>query len=268
MDKPQLLLRAWDRRLAGEGGDGGATGAKRRSSFAWRSLPGPVARFDGKVALVTGAASGIGRGCADALEREGARVVRVDLAGTPSRCDVTDAAQVEALGASVGRIDLAVNAAGVEGAIAKLALAPVDDFARVIDVNLTGVFLCMRMELAAGARSIVNVASVAGLIGWRGAAAYTASKHGVVGLTRTAALEVAKAGARVNVVCPGVTRTPMYERMLAQNPAIAERTVAANPAGRIALVEEVVGPILWLLSDDASFVNGVALPVDGGLTAQ
>lgn len=226
-----------------------------------------MARFGGKVALVTGAGNGIGRACADMLEGEGARVVRVDLDGTATRCDVTDAAQVEALGRSIGRIDVAVNAAGVEGAIAKLAQAPVDDFARVVDVNLTGVFLSMRMELAAGARSVVNVASVAGVVGWRGAAAYTASKHGVVGLTRTAALEVAKTGVRVNAVCPGVTRTAMYERMLAANPALAERTVAANPAGRIARVEEVAAPILWLLSDEASFVNGVALPVDGGLTA-
>ena len=226
-----------------------------------------VHRFEGRTALVTGAAGGIGRACADALEREGARVVRVDLAGTPTRCDVSDAAAVEELGRSVGRIDLAVNAAGVEGAIAKFAQAPVDDFARVIDVDLRGVFLSMRMELNAGARSVVNVASVAGLVGWRGAAAYTAAKHGVVGLTRTAALEVAKTGARVNAVCPGVTQTAMYERMLAANPALAERTVAANPAGRVARVDEVVAPILWLPSDEASFVNGVALPVDGGLTA-
>lgn len=227
-----------------------------------------VSRFAGKLALVTGAAQGIGRACADALEREGARVVRADIQGTPTRCDVTDAAEVESIVRGMGRLDLAVNAAGVEGAIARFADAPTEDFDRVIDVNLRGVFVCMRAELAAGARSIVNVSSVAGLVGWRGAAAYAASKHAVVGLTRTAALEVAKTGARVNAVCPGVTQTPMYERMLAGNPALAERTVAANPTGRVARADEVTAPILWLLSDEASFVNGVALPVDGGLTAQ
>ena len=239
-----------------------------RWSYAAAAGRSPVRRFEGRRALVTGAAQGIGRAVADALAREGADVVRVDVQGDAERCDVTDEAQVEALFRRVGRLDLAVNAAGVEGAIAKLPEAPVDDFDRVLDVNLRGVFLCLRGELAAGARSIVNVSSVAGLTGWRGAAAYSASKHGVVGLTRTAALEVARTGARVNAVCPGVTRTAMYERMLARNPALAERTVAANPARRVAEVEEVAAPVLWLLSDEASFVNGVALPVDGGLTAQ
>lgn len=227
-----------------------------------------MGRFEGRTALVTGAAQGIGRACADALEREGARVVRADVRDAPALCDVTDEAQVEALVRGVGALDLAVNAAGIEGAVARVTEAPSDDFARVLDVDLRGVFLCLKAELAAGARSIVNVASVAGLVGWRGAAAYSAAKHGVVGLTRTAALEVAKSGARVNAVCPGVTDTPMYARMLARNPKLAERTVAASPAGRIARVEEVVAPILWLLSDEASFVNGVALAVDGGLTAQ
>lgn len=221
-------------------------------------------RFAGKVAFVTGAAHGIGRACADALEKEGARVVRADV---QMGCDVTDEAQVEALVRGAGRVDLAVNAAGVEGALARFADAPTADFDRVVDVNLRGVFVCMKAELAAGARAIVNVASVAGLVGWRGAAAYTASKHGVVGLTRVAALEHAKKGVRVNVVCPGVTDTAMYRRMLEANPALAERTIAANPASRIARVDEVAAPILWLLSDEASFVNGVVLPIDGGLTA-
>lgn len=227
-----------------------------------------MARFDGKTALVTGAAHGIGRACADALAKEGARVVGFDRAGASIVCDVTDEEAVAREIAAIGAIDLAVNAAGVEGAMARTADADLADFDRVLDVNLRGVFVCMRAELAAGARSIVNVASVAGLAGWHGAAAYAASKHGVVGLTRTAALEYARKGVRVNAVCPGVTRTPMYERMLAQNPRLAERTVAANPTGRVAEPEEVAAAILWLLSDEASFVNGVALPVDGGLLAQ
>lgn len=227
-----------------------------------------MARFQERIAVVTGAGQGIGRACADALEKEGAEVVRADVHGAPARCDVTDAAQVDALVRALPRVDLAVNAAGVEGAIARTVDAPLDDFDRVVDVNLRGVFVCMRAELAAGARSIVNVASVAGLVGWHGAAAYSASKHGVVGLTRTAALEYARRGVRVNAVCPGVTQTPMYERMLAANPQLAERTVAANPMRRVARPEEVAAAILWLLSDEASFVNGVALPVDGGLVAQ
>ena len=231
----------------------------------WQVRPSEGVRFGGKVALVTGAAQGIGRACADALEKEGARVVRADK---QLGHDVTDEAQVDALARSIGKLDLAVNAAGVEGEMARTAEASPAEFARVVDGNLRGVFLSMRAELAAGATSIVNVASVAGLIGWHGASAYSASKHGVVGLTRTAALEYARRGVRVNCVCPGVTQTPMYERMLAQNPRLAERTVAANPSGRVARVDEVSAAILWLLSDEASFVNGVALPVDGGLTAQ
>lgn len=237
-----------------------------------------MGRFDGRVALVTGAAQGIGRACSDALEREGARVVRTDVQPGDDllACDVTDEAHVAETVARVerehGRLDLAVNSAGIEGAIARTVDAPADDFARVIDINLRGVFLCLQSEIAAmlraGGGSIVNIASVAGLAGWHGAAAYSASKHGVVGLTRTAALEYARKGVRVNAVCPAVTHTPMYERMLAQNPRLAERTIAANPMGRVARPEEVAAAVLWLLGDDASFVNGVALPVDGGLLAQ
>lgn len=225
-------------------------------------------RFDGKTALVTGAAQGIGASCAERLAKEGARVVGLDLRGADITCDVTNEASVAAALSSIGRVDLAVNAAGVEGSMARTGDASIADFARVLDIDLRGVFLCMRAELGAGATSIVNIASVAGLAGWHGASAYSAAKHGVIGLTRTAALEYARKGVRVNAVCPGVTQTPMYERMLAQNPRLAERTIAANPMGRIARAEEVAAAAAWLLSDEASFVTGVALPVDGGLLAQ
>ena len=233
--------------------------------------------FEGKIAFITGAAQGIGRACMDALRKHGATVVGADVRPSADivACDVTDAARVDQvvreLVAQHARLDLAVNAAGIEGAIARFADAPADDFARVLDVNLAGVFHCMQRELdamAATGGAIVNVASVAGLAGWQGAAAYTASKHGVVGLTRTAALEYARKNVRVNAVCPGVTQTPMYERLLAANPQLAERTVAANPMRRVARVEEVAAAVLWLLGDDASFVTGVALPVDGGLLAR
>ena len=221
-------------------------------------------RFAGKLALVTGSSGGIGKAVCEALEAEGARVHRADV---QTGLDVTDSEAVRAFVAQLGPLDVAVNAAGVEGGMAKTADADLADFDRVTDINLRGVFVCMQAELAAGARSIVNVASVAGLAGWHGAAAYSASKHGVVGLTRTAALEYARRGVRVNAVCPGVTQTPMYDRMLAANPALAARTVEANPMRRVARVEEVAAATLFLLSDEASFVNGVALPVDGGLTA-
>lgn len=222
-------------------------------------------RFVGKSALVTGSSGGIGAAVCAALEKEGATVHRADM---QMGLDITDSDAVGAFVRGLGAIELAVNAAGVEGAMAKTADADLAGFDRVVDVNLRGVFVCMKAELAAGARSIVNVASVAGLAGWHGAAAYSASKHGVVGLTRTAALEYARQGVRVNAVCPGVTQTPMYDRMLALNPELAARTLNANPTRRIARPEEVAAPILFLLSDDASFVNGVTLPVDGGLTAQ
>lgn len=214
---------------------------------------------------MTGSAGGIGAAVCAALEKEGATVHRADV---QTGLDVTDPHEMGAFVRGLGAIELAVNAAGVEGAMAKTADADLAEFDRVMDVNLRGVFVCMQAELTAGARSIVNVASVAGLAGWHGAAAYSASKHGVVGLTRTAALEYARKGVRVNAVCPGVTQTPMYDRMLAVNPGLAERTVNANPMRRIARPEEVAAAILFLLSDEASFVNGVALPVDGGLMAQ
>ncbi|GIX49235.1 MAG: short chain dehydrogenase [Candidatus Tectimicrobiota bacterium] len=248
----------------------------------------------GKVVLVTGAASGIGRATALACAREGARVVVADTAAAGGeetvarirqaggearfvRADVTRAAEVEALVAEAvaayGRLDCAHNNAGIEGPLAPTAEYPEEAWDRVLAVNLKGVWLCMKYEIAQmlrqGGGAIVNTASLAGLVGARRLAAYVASKHGVVGLTRAAALEYAKAGIRVNAVCPGIIRTAMVQRMfLERNPQAEERLAASEPMGRLGTPEEVAEAVVWLCSDAASFVTGHALSVDGGLAAQ
>jgi NAD(P)-dependent dehydrogenase (short-subunit alcohol dehydrogenase family) len=255
-------------------------------------MPGLV---NGKVALVTGAASGIGRAAALAFAREGARVVASDLAAEGGeqtaatiraaggealfvRADVTvaedAAALVRAAVESYGRLDCAFNNAGVGGAGGPTHECPPDVWARILAVNLTGVFLSMQPEiaqmLAQGGGSIVNTASIYGLggsLGGTGASAYVASKHGVVGLTKNAAIEYAERGIRVNAVCPGFIRTNMTAASLA-DPERAARMVAAEPMGRIGDPEEVAAAVVWLCSDAASFLTGVALPVDGGLVAR
>ncbi len=250
-------------------------------------------QLDGKVALITGAGSGIGRASALAFAREGAKVAVADIvveggeetvrmvkeAGGEAffiKVDVSNAAEVEAMVNTVvdtyGRIDCAYNNAGIEGRLASTDEYPEDVFDKVIDINLTGVWLCMKYELPhmlkQGSGAIVNTASGAGLIGVAGMSAYVASKHGVVGLTKTAALEYAKSGIRVNSVCPGLIQTPMVERITAEQPQLGEALVAAEPIGRTGKPEEIAESVVWLSSDAASFVTGHAMSVDGGFVAQ
>ena len=252
-----------------------------------------MGQLDGKVALITGAGSGIGRASALAFAREGAKVAVADIvveggeetvrmvkeAGGEAffiKVDVSNAAEVEAMVNAVvdtyGRIDCAYNNAGIEGRLASTDEYPEDVFDKVIDINLTGVWLCMKYELPhmlkQGSGAIVNTASGAGLIGVAGMSAYVASKHGVVGLTKTAALEYAKSGIRVNSVCPGLIQTPMVERITADQPQLGEALVAAEPVGRTGKPEEIAESVVWLSSDAASFVTGHAMSVDGGFVAQ
>jgi NAD(P)-dependent dehydrogenase (short-subunit alcohol dehydrogenase family) len=249
------------------------------------------AGFQGQVAVVTGGAGGIGRATAKLLAAGGARVLVADVKDREGRetieqiaaaggiaayrrADVTVEAEVEALVAAAidtyGRLDIGVNNAGIVGAPARVAELSVADWRRTIDVNLHGVFLCMRAEiprlLAGGGGAIVNTSSAAGLMGFPGLAAYVASKHGVVGLTRSAALEHARDGIRINAVCPGGVRTPMLEAFAGSETAI-EAMGRTAPMHRLAQPEEIAAAIVWLCSDAASFVTGTALSVDGGVMA-
>lgn len=248
--------------------------------------------FEGKVALVTGAGGGIGRATALAFARGGARLVVSDLPGAGGdgtarlitdaggaavhvACDVTRPEEVEALVAAAadafGRLDCAHNNAGVEGAYGRTADCEEENFDRTCAVNLKGVFLCMRAEIAHmagnGGGAVVNTASVAGVEGAKNLPAYVASKHGVMGLTRTAALEYASRGIRVNAVCPGPIRTRMLEAIMRENPRMEPAMTAAVPMRRLGAPEEIAEAVIWLCSDRASFVTGHGLVVDGGLTA-
>lgn len=248
--------------------------------------------FAGKSVLVTGGASGIGRAAALAFAREGARVTVSDVddahgeqtvgliraAGGEAifvKADIAQAAQVEALIARTvaawGRLDCAFNNAGIE--IEHLPLAESDEatFDRLMSVNVKGVWLCMKHEirqmLAQGGGAIVNTASVAGLIGAPLQGIYAATKHAVVGLTKTAAVEYGRAGIRVNTVCPGIIRTPMLDRALEREPSREKSIRKVHPIGRLGEAEEIANAALWLCSDKASFVTGHQLAVDGGLVA-
>jgi NAD(P)-dependent dehydrogenase (short-subunit alcohol dehydrogenase family) len=247
----------------------------------------------GKVALVTGAGSGIGRASARIFAREGAKVVVADIvaeggeetvgmikkAGGEAifvRADVSKAAEVEAMVnqavEAYGRLDCGFNNAGTEGAIAQTADYTEENWERVIAINLKGVWLCMKHEIAhmlkQGGGAIVNTASALGLVGIENQPAYVASKHGVVGLTKTAALEYAKMGIRVNAMCPGAISTPMLDRALGPQPQLAEAVTNMEPVGRLGKPEEIAEAVVWLCSDAASFVTGHAMSVDGGWVAQ
>jgi NAD(P)-dependent dehydrogenase (short-subunit alcohol dehydrogenase family) len=238
--------------------------------------------FQDKVVIVTGGASGIGRAAAVAFARAGARVAVVDreergvLAdierGLFVAADVTRAADVEAMVARVvrelGRLDFAFNNAGVAGAQATTAEYDEAEWDRVIATNLKGTWLCMKYEiphLTRGA-AIVNCASISGLIAFENEPAYVASKHAIVGLTKTAAIELGPRGIRVNALCPGAVDTPMLHRTTP--PAELREYVDGTPLRRVATPEEIAAAAVWLCSDAAAFVTGVALPVDGGWVAR
>lgn len=250
--------------------------------------------LEAKVVLVTGGSTGIGRATAQILAREGATVVIADLQDAEGattvesikasggkaeyhHVDVSDYTGVRALVADIaarhGGLDCAFNNAGIEGPTAKIMDLPLEDWQRVIAINLTGVYICMKCELEQMLKqnrggAIVSTASAAGLIGIPGAAAYNSAKHGVVGLTKTVALEYARANIRVNAVCPGFIETPMLDRVTDASVKIREQLIGSVPLRRVAQPHEIGDAVAWLMSDRSSYVTGVALPVDGGWVAQ
>jgi NAD(P)-dependent dehydrogenase (short-subunit alcohol dehydrogenase family) len=247
--------------------------------------------FKNKVALVTGGSSGIGRAAALAFAKKGANVVVVDWKENDEmvdlikelgseaifiKCDVSKTDDVKNMVAQTiaafGRLDYAFNNAGIEGTRANTFDCTEENWDKTIGVNLKGVWLCMKYEipeiLKQGKGVIVNCASVAGMIGFAGLPAYVASKHGIVGLTKTTALEYATQGIRVNVVCPGVIQTPMIDRLTGKTKEAIEQFTALEPLRRFGLPEEIANAVVWLCSDEASFVTGHVMAVDGGFTAQ
>lgn len=247
--------------------------------------------FKNKVALITGGSSGIGRATALAFARKGAKVVIADwiksnetmdklenLGGEAIfiKCDVSKDSDVKTLIEKTihtfGHLDYAFNNAGIEGASNSVQDCSEENWDNTIAINLKGIWLCMKYEipkmLKKGKGVIINCSSAAGLIGFKGLPAYVASKHGVIGLTKTAALECATLGVRINAVCPGVIQTPMIDRLTGKSKEGIEQFTGLEPMGRFGEAEEIANAVIWLCSEEASFVTGVAMPVDGGLVAQ
>jgi NAD(P)-dependent dehydrogenase (short-subunit alcohol dehydrogenase family) len=249
----------------------------------------PTYDFSGQVALVTGAASGIGLATAQAFAASGAAVVLADRNERPLHaaaeklaaaghqaiavtCDVTDEAQAAAMVkravATFGRLDMAYNNAGILGPMGEITDELAEAFDEVTAVNLRGVWTCMKHELLQMRRqrsgAIVNCSSLGGLVGLPGRASYHATKHGVIGLTKSAALDYAAKGIRINAICPGCIDTPMGDGI---DPAAMKEFLRDQPIGRMGRAEEIAATVLWLCSEGASFVLGVALPVDGGFVA-
>ena len=247
--------------------------------------------FENKVAVITGASSGIGKATAVLFARKGAKVAVVDwkdgnetadiikTAGGESifiKCDVSNDADVQAMTKNViekfGGIDLAFNNAGIEGISAPTHECTMENWDKTLNINLKGVWLCMKYQIPQmrkqGKGAIVNCSSVAGLIGIPYIPAYAASKHGLIGLTKAAALENSRKNIRINAVCPGVILTPMIDRYTGGSKESLDQLTAAEPVGRAGKPEEIAEAVAWLCSEAASFVTGVALPVDGGWVAQ
>ena len=248
--------------------------------------------FSNKVVLITGAAAGIGKATAQAFASQGARVMLSDIDTTNGEqaaaeiratggdarflaCNVANEGQVEALiketVLAYGRLDIAFNNAGIEIEHSKLADGDEATFDRIMDINVKGVWLCMKHQLPVmqqqGSGAIINTASVAGLGAAPKMSIYSASKHAVIGLTKSAAVEYAKQGIRVNAICPAVIDTEMFRRAAASDPRKAEFATAMHPVGRIGKASEIAAAVLYLSSEQAAFTTGIALPVDGGATA-
>ena len=252
-----------------------------------------MSKFKGKVALVTGATSGIGRDTAVAFAREGAKVVitgrraeagrkTVELMrsaggeGLFVQADVSKEPDVEAAIAraiaSFGRLDIAFNNAGVEGGLGPITSLTEAQWDETVDINLKGTWLSLKHEIAAmlktGGGSIINISTIAGIVGMAGTSIYGTSKAGVIGLTRSVAIEYAKAGIRINVVSPGAIQTDMFDRFTGNSDEAKAGLAGAHPMGRVGTTGEISETVLWLASDAASFITGQNIAVDGGYTAQ